>query len=67
MNALLPVLSRYARRIEKNGTWTVFDAFTGHPAEVGSRQTTGLQKHDAEEMVEILNRVHPASDAGTVH
>jgi len=27
MNAPLPALSRYGRRVEKNGTWTVFDAF----------------------------------------
>ncbi len=67
MNASQPVSSRYERRLEKNGTWTVFDAFTGHPAEVGSRQTTGMQIADAEEMMRILNRVHPADDRGTVH
>lgn len=66
MNALLPVLSCYARRIEKNGTWTVFDAFTGRPTEVGSRQTIGLQMSDMQEMVDILNRIHPTNDDGTV-
>ena len=45
----------------------MFDAFTGHPAEVSSRKTTGMQMHDAEEMLDILNRVHPAGDDGTVH
>lgn len=67
MDALLQKSGRYDRRLEKNGTWTVFDAFTGHPAEIGSRQTTGMQIADAEEMMRILNRVHPANDCGTVH
>jgi len=67
MNDLQPTPARYERRIEKNGTWTVFDAFTGHPAEVGSRQTTGMQMRDAEEMVDILNRIRPANDGGTIH
>ena len=62
-----PALSRYARCIEKNGAWMVFHTFTGHPAEVSSRKTTGMQMHDAEEMVDILNRVRPASDDRTVH
>lgn len=56
MDALLTKSGRYDRRLETNGTWTVFDAFTGHPAEVGSRQTTGMQIADAEEMIRILNR-----------
>ena len=37
----------------------MFDAFTGHPAEVSSRKTTGMQMQDAVEMVEILNRIRP--------
>jgi hypothetical protein len=67
MDIQQPMASRYARRIESNGTWTVFDACTGRPAEVGSRQATGLQMGDAEEMVAILNRMHPFDDAGTIH
>lgn len=53
--------------MEQNGTWTVFDTFSGLPAEIGSRQATGMQPHDAEEMVVILNRMRPAEDGGTVH
>lgn len=67
MDAVLPRSSRYERRLETNGTWTVFDVFTGLPAEVGSRQTTGMQIADAEEMMHILNRLRPANDCGTVH
>lgn len=58
---------RYGRRMEQNGTWTVFDSLSGLPAEIGSRQATGMQPHDAEEMVDILNRMRPAEDSGTVH
>jgi len=46
---------RFGKRIEQNGTWTVFAISTGLPAEVGSRQTTGMQMSDAIEMVELLN------------
>lgn len=67
MNGSPLKISRYARRLEKNGTWTVFDAFTGNPAEVGSRQTTGMQIADAEDIMRILNHVYPANDCGTVH
>lgn len=67
MSSLKPTTSRYARRIDTDGSWTVFDAFTGRPAEVGSRQTTGMQMRDAEEMVAILNRIHPADGASTIH
>ena len=58
---------RYARRIEKNGTWTVFDLFTGDTAEVGSRLTAGMQMSDAEEIMDVLNYIHPANDQGTIH
>jgi hypothetical protein len=37
--------------MEANVTWTVFGVFTGRSAEVGSRQSNGMQMHDAEEMV----------------
>ena len=59
--------TRYARRIEQNGTWTVFDIFTGHTAEVGSRLTAGMQMSDAEEIMDVLNYIHPANDLGTIH
>jgi len=62
MSASHPVTGRYKRRLEKNGTWTVFDAFTSRAAEVGSRQTTGMQIADAEEILRILNRAQPADE-----
>jgi hypothetical protein len=59
--------SRYARRIELNGTWTIFDTLTGQPANVSSRLTTDMQMSDAKEIMEILNLLHPANDNGTIH
>lgn len=60
-------LIRYARRIEHDGTWTVFDIFTNKPAEVGSRLTIEMQMSDAQEIMDVLNFVHPANDTGTIH
>lgn len=59
--------TRYSRRLENNGTWTVFDIFTDKPAEVGSRPTTDMQMIEAEEIMRVLNSIHPANDQGTVH
>ncbi|MEW9838370.1 hypothetical protein [Mesorhizobium marinum] len=59
--------TRYARRVENNGTWTVFDTFTDQPAEFCSRLTTGMQMSDAEEIMDVLNFIHPAHDNGTIH
>lgn len=67
MPVLRTLYGRFERRRENNGTWTVFDSTTGRPAEVGSRQTTGMQIGDAEEMLSILNRIRPAAVAGTIH
>jgi len=67
MDSLKPAQNRYARRVEENGTWTVFDSFTGRVAEVGSRLTTGMQMSEADELMDVLNRIHPSNDNGTVH
>lgn len=66
MDVLKPLRSRYARRAEENGTWTVFDSFTGAPAELGSRLTTDMEMNDAEDMMAVLNSLHPADDRGTI-
>lgn len=68
----MPVLriisnSRYAKRLEIGGTWTVFDVFSGRTAIVVNCKTTGMRVSDAEELVSILNGIHPAEDSGTVH
>ena len=46
---------RYDLRKEPNGTWTVFDVFTGLPAEVGPGVLTGLTMKEADDLVDFLN------------
>jgi len=67
MHGYKPPAIRYALRIENNGTWTVFDTFTDRPAEIGNRLTTDMQMSDAEEIMDVLNFIHPANDNGTIH
>lgn len=62
-----PPAIRYAKRIADNGTWTVFDTFTNQPAEIGGRLTTEMQMSDADEIMDVLNLIHPANDNGTIH
>jgi len=67
MHGHKPPEIRYALRIENNGTWTVFDTFTDQPAEIGTRLATEMQMSDAEEIMNVLNFIHPANDNGTIH
>ncbi|QPB21161.1 hypothetical protein [Rhizobium sp. 007] len=46
----------YDRRAEADGTWTVVDAITGHPATIGYKQLDDLTGKDASEFMDILNR-----------
>jgi hypothetical protein len=48
--------SRYDLREDPFG-WTVFDRFTGWPVVVAGAQQSGLNIQDADEMVEILDRL----------
>lgn len=43
--------------------WTVFDASTGRPADMGSRIMIGMTMDDADEIVIFLNR-HRTTPAG---
>jgi hypothetical protein len=45
----------YGRRIELDGSWTIYHVFTGAPADVGRRPTTGLSKTEATTRMIILN------------
>ena len=45
----------YGRRIEPDGSWTVYHVFTGAPADMGSRPMAGLSKTDATARMIILN------------
>jgi hypothetical protein len=42
-------------REEDNGTWTVFDVFTGFPVIVNERMMISMEIQEADEMVELLN------------
>ena len=46
---------RYQPNQESNGTWTPIDTRTERPAEMGSRTIAGLNRHDAEELANLLN------------
>jgi hypothetical protein len=46
---------RYKSRQAPTGTWTVNDARTGRPAEMGSRTIIGMNQQDAEELADLLN------------
>lgn len=45
----------YGRRIEPNGSWTVYHVYTGLPAEMGNYATTGLNEISATRMMLSLN------------
>lgn len=51
--------ARYALRKEDDGpeigTWTVYDVFTGLPAEVNGVAQTGLDVEQADDLVDLLN------------
>jgi len=37
--------------------WTVYDTTTGHPAELGGAVLLGLSAEDADDLVDLLNRL----------
>jgi hypothetical protein len=45
----------YGRRIEPDGSWTVYHVFTGVPADMGSRPMAGLSETDATTKMIVLN------------
>ena len=45
----------YGRRIEPDGSWTIYHVFTGAPADMGSLPMAGLSKTDATARMIILN------------
>ncbi|OAP35210.1 hypothetical protein AU381_26055 [Sinorhizobium glycinis] len=51
---------RYDLRRELDGTWTVFDVFTGRPAVLdadngGERFAAGLHSNEASDVLQLLN------------
>jgi hypothetical protein len=47
--------NRYNLRQEPNGLWTVYDIFTGEPAEVNGIPQNGLDMEIADDLVDLLN------------
>ena len=47
--------NRYALRMDRPNSWTVFDIFTGQPAEVGQKAMVGIKTRRAEKLVVELN------------
>ncbi|MBX9454832.1 MAG: hypothetical protein KL863_01670 [Rhizobium sp.] len=46
---------RYGRRVEENGSWTIYHVFSGIPAEYASWKMVGLNVRTAERALRILN------------
>lgn len=47
---------RYEIRREIDGSWTVLDNITGLPAASDGRDLTGLERADAQDIADVLNR-----------
>ncbi|PTE09396.1 hypothetical protein C9427_14915 [Mesorhizobium helmanticense] len=47
--------NRYALRMEQPDSWTIFDVFTGQPAELKHQIMVGMNTRDADAMVDRLN------------
>jgi hypothetical protein len=44
----------YGRRVETDGSWSVYHVFTGNPAEIGGHSMTGMSRSSATlEMVSL--------------
>ncbi|MDI7924601.1 hypothetical protein [Ferirhizobium litorale] len=51
-------LFQYGRRIEINGSWTIYHVFTGIPAEIDGWTMVGLNRSHAKRALDILNTRH---------
>jgi hypothetical protein len=47
--------NQYGRRIERDGTWTVYHVFSGVPAQIGGQSMYGLDKARATETMVWVN------------
>ena len=54
-----PPAVRYSMRKNADGEyWTVFDIFTGLPARVNDIELTMLEMDEADDLVDLLNRLY---------
>ncbi|MGF6175158.1 hypothetical protein [Ensifer sp. 4252] len=51
------VLGRYqfGRRVEVDGSWTIYHVFSGKPAQVGAWKMIGLNRQNAHQALDVLN------------
>lgn len=49
---------RYKLHQQPDGMWAVFDTQNNRPAEMGSRTIVGMNRQDAQELVDLLNRLN---------
>jgi hypothetical protein len=47
---------RYGLKQERNGSWTIVDLITRVPAASDGRDLTGLDRQDAQDIMDVLNR-----------
>jgi hypothetical protein len=47
---------QYGRRIERDGSWSIYHVFSGVPAKIQGHRMTGLSQSDATEGMLSLNR-----------
>lgn len=59
--------NRYDMRRETDDTWTVYDIFTGLPAEVSGIPQDHLDMEVADDLVDLLNAEYIARRGGTTH
>ena len=57
---------RYDMRSDPNG-WTVYDTTTGLPAEVNGTAQIGLFLEDADDLADLLNRLHAEQLTAAAH
>jgi hypothetical protein len=58
--------ARYDIKPDGNG-WTVYDTATSQAAEVNGRIQVGLSVEDADDLADLLNRLHVEQLAAAVH
>ena len=58
---------RYDMRKEIDGTWTVFDMFTGRPAEVNGVPIMHLDIEEADDAIDLLNSLDIERQRNTEH
>jgi len=58
--------ARYDIQTGCNG-WTVYDTTTGLPAEVNGMLQIGLSMEDADDLADLLNRIHAEQSVAASH